>query len=734
MTKFFKIFIYATILFLVVCQIKAQKKNEGELLTNYNIRIVNVPNLHGKITIDGELYESAWDYAFKFPAFVQTAGNHTGEVAKYQTECYAFRNKNKFYVAFISHDPEIENIKAETTGWDDPEIIFDDRVEVFIDVDHDHRDYVELAVNPNGKQFDRRLFLRYPKTRTNEADANWNCYWKARTSIQNDKWIAEIEIDATTLGINKIEDGMTWGFNVARVRQPAIKKVMKPREDFSVAEYSSWNLTKDGIWETFSNFQEPINFGDLVFGYHKINISDIRLKNASFVFGGNKVAPSNVGMNPVEIEFGSPVSSPEGLILNIKTRSRGGKVWKQESIIETLGSNLYKTNFFIYESGESMLSLELKEKNAGHIIYKTNYVLTIPPFVDFDLSSLYLRENHKCTPVSYRLLTDQKTLNRSYLKIELKNEKGQPIADTLLTDLIKQDDFQKIFDTDRLRNLKGGNHYLESVLLDKNTSETVTAFVQLFTKFNIDPPSLFDAFEGDYQYGGMEGNAVQIHFPNGQKYIFWEKAGNVPWWDVDQVAMTYEFVESNGFTTQGCTEAMQDRQCKYSDVEIIEKSPARIVVHWRYALTDAHYRIHRNEWVDEYYYFYPDGVGVRQVNLWSNSTGVHEFFEIIPVNPPAMPENEMFDGYVARLSNLLSGESYTTDDFNKNGNSFREKFLKTGNDFLIEVNLKNRMHPFAVFTYRDSVNPGVSYKTVTLCSPQGIQCGQPPGTLACFAI
>ncbi|MDF9797887.1 hypothetical protein OKW21_003150 [Catalinimonas alkaloidigena] len=61
--------------------------------------------------------------------------------------------------------------------------------------------------------------------------------------------------------------------------------------------------------------------------------------------------------------------------------------------------------------------------------------------------------------------------------------------------------------------------------------------------------------------------------------------------------------------------AIQDRQCKHSQVEVLEQSPALIVVHWRYAVTDAHYKNHHNEWVDEYYFFYPDGLGVRQVNL-----------------------------------------------------------------------------------------------------------------------
>jgi len=710
--SFLKVLLF-TVFLLFSDFIYAGSVNSKEKPGEYPLNIVEIPEICGDITIDGCLKEVSWSNAFKFSAFIQTAGNNVGKVAKYPTDCYAFRNKNNLYVAFICYDPKIESIKANTIGWDDPDIVFDDRVEVFIDINHDHRNYYELAVNPKGRQFDRKLFLRYPKVRVNKSNTDWNCKWKARTSIRKNKWIAEIEIDATTLGINKIEDGMTWGFNVARVRQPGIEKVLEPHENYSVAEYSSWNLVRDGLRETFSNFQEPINFGDLIFGKYKIDIKNIRFKNAGFIFGENKIPPSNVGINPLEVEFNSPVKLDKGLILNIKTESYNNKVWEQKKYIETNGSKIFKTDFLIQDSGESTLSIELIDK-AGHSIYKTSYVLTIPPFIDFDLSSLYLQEKHKSTPVSYRLLVDQKTLNHYNLKIELKNANNQLIVDTLLTELIKQSDFKKIFNTDSLRKLKGGNYFLNSTLIDENTSEVTNLFIQPFTEFNNDPPKIFNAFKSNYQYGGLNGSAVQIHFPNGQKYIFWEKAGNVPWWDVDQVALSYEFVESHGFSTQGCTEPMQDRRCKYSKVEIIEKSKARIVIHWRYALADAHYKIHRNEWVDEYYYFYPDGVGIRFVNLWSNSKDTHEFFEIMPVNPPAMQGKDMFDGYVAKFSNF-KGSVYTTEDFIKNDKSLRDSFFKSSEDFMIEVNLKNRYHPFAIFTYRENINPGVSAETVSLC-------------------
>jgi Concanavalin A-like lectin/glucanases superfamily len=68
----------------------------------------------------------------------------------------------------------------------------------------------------------------------------------------------------------------------------------------------------------------------------------------------------------------------------------------------------------------------------------------------------------------------------------------------------------------------------------------------------------------------------------------------------------------------GCIEHMSDKQSRYSHVRLLENSPARIVVHWRYALTDVLYNIGETDpitnwgdWADEYYTIYPDGMAVR---------------------------------------------------------------------------------------------------------------------------
>jgi hypothetical protein len=74
---------------------------------------------------------------------------------------------------------------------------------------------------------------------------------------------------------------------------------------------------------------------------------------------------------------------------------------------------------------------------------------------------------------------------------------------------------------------------------------------------------------------------------------------------------------------QSCSEHMSDYQARHSHVRIIENTDARVLIHWRYASVDVLYKhpnVCRNKddwgvWTDEYLYIYPDGVGVRNVDI-----------------------------------------------------------------------------------------------------------------------
>jgi hypothetical protein len=81
--------------------------------------------------------------------------------------------------------------------------------------------------------------------------------------------------------------------------------------------------------------------------------------------------------------------------------------------------------------------------------------------------------------------------------------------------------------------------------------------------------------------------------------------------------------------TNSTCEHMMDRQSRYGHVRIIENTDARVVIHWRYASVDAHYKRPNmaqtdgwGVWTDEYYTIYPDSTTIRYVN----SNGATDYY------------------------------------------------------------------------------------------------------------
>ena len=78
-------------------------------------------------------------------------------------------------------------------------------------------------------------------------------------------------------------------------------------------------------------------------------------------------------------------------------------------------------------------------------------------------------------------------------------------------------------------------------------------------------------------------------------------------------------------TVGECYEEMGEKQTRYSQVRIIENTPARVVIHWQYALAGIKHQLLSEDeygwgdWTDEYWTIYPDGIAARKQVLWSKS-------------------------------------------------------------------------------------------------------------------
>jgi hypothetical protein len=115
------------------------------------------------------------------------------------------------------------------------------------------------------------------------------------------------------------------------------------------------------------------------------------------------------------------------------------------------------------------------------------------------------------------------------------------------------------------------------------------------------------------------------HLPT--SVIYWHGSNYAANWITDNNHWMSD-QSSEIFTKHGCSEHMADKQLRHSYVRVIENSPARVVVHWRYPCVDVSYFCaNRRNWSDEYHTIYPDGTGIRKV-IWNKGFNTPGFQDI----------------------------------------------------------------------------------------------------------
>ena len=207
------------------------------------------------------------------------------------------------------------------------------------------------------------------------------------------------------------------------------------------------------------------------------------------------------------------------------------------------------------------------------------------------------------------------------------------------------------------------------------------------------------------------------------RLVFWQGHNYVPAWVTENGKWyTDEFLEAYGKPHcpdgEDC-EPMSDKQERYSHVRILESTDARVVVHWRYALSESeNYKGSYPDpltgwfdWGDEYWTVYPDGVAVRKQVLWSSHLdGVrpgdkvgpapHEFQESIVLNGPGQwPEDNInFDAIT--LANM-KGETavYTWTEKSRDVFDYPhgpDAFPNPADANIQWVNLKSTWKPFQI--------------------------------------
>jgi hypothetical protein len=222
---------------------------------------------------------------------------------------------------------------------------------------------------------------------------------------------------------------------------------------------------------------------------------------------------------------------------------------------------------------------------------------------------------------------------------------------------------------------------------------------------------------------GPDSDVVVRFDRSAMRLVFWQGTNYIPAWVTENGKWyTDEFLETwgHGCPGAGDCEPMSDKQSRYSRVSIVASSPARAIIHLRYALAEArnYEGAHADpltgwfDWADEYWTVYPDGVAVRKQVLWSSGIGRYpfEWQETIVINGPGQRPEDNIQPDALTLENM-DGQAVTYRWEPKTGNSFGfpkgPAALNQPADANIQiVHLKSRENPFQIVWPR-----GISHDT-----------------------
>lgn len=193
---------------------------------------VNVTKVTEAPIIDGKLDEEPWLQA----AQIRLLHTELGDAAPVQTEVMLAYDDKNLYVAYISHEPAMENIKASITKHDGP-TFYDDSIELFLDPWAKRREYYHFSANTLGTQFDAKV-----------NNPSVNPKWQVAAAKHEDKWTVEAAIPFESLGIPAPEPNDTWFANFAKNRWATGEPL-----------YITWSVP-------YGTFHRPERFGTIIFG------------------------------------------------------------------------------------------------------------------------------------------------------------------------------------------------------------------------------------------------------------------------------------------------------------------------------------------------------------------------------------------------------------------------------------------------------------------------------------
>jgi len=199
------------------------------------------------------------------------------------------------------------------------------------------------------------------------------------------------------------------------------------------------------------------------------------------------------------------------------------------------------------------------------------------------------------------------------------------------------------------------------------SGENRNAFGAYYSNLNF-----YDNWDNMWRFS--EHSDIVVEFDNNPcKFVFWKGVSYIPMMVNDK-----NFWYSNEFNEtwstsggEGCQEPMSDKQVLYNNVRILENTPARAVVHYRFPLVDvnkfkANY-VEETGWYDVadwYYYIYPDGVAAKVEQLWTSGERIHEWQESMAIFGPDQHPHDLIERNSTFTMIRVNDGAFQTYDWN----------------------------------------------------------------------
>lgn len=194
-----RIYIYIFCLIFIFPGVTGQTSGKKQYRAE---RLAAIPVIDG--ILDDEVWENTGTWIDDFTQYEPFNGGRVSQ----RTEFKILYDDNNIYAAFKAFDTSPDSIVSRLTRRDHAD---GDLVGIIFDSFHDLRTGFLFGISSAGVKYDQ-IFTNDGQNQ----DSSWDPNWWAKTSINNEGWVAEMKIPFSQLRFEK-NSGDIWGLEVARI-------------------------------------------------------------------------------------------------------------------------------------------------------------------------------------------------------------------------------------------------------------------------------------------------------------------------------------------------------------------------------------------------------------------------------------------------------------------------------------------------------------------------------------